>query len=78
MEKWSRDELDHIVKCTRDPSSLPPGMLDQMEAAKVGPFAHRPRDWQAAFDKAFVECRLQSFERDQTEMKRRFPRAGIK
>lgn len=45
MEKWSRDELEYIVKRTRDPSTLPPGMLDQMRAAKVGPFAH---DWNSA------------------------------
>jgi hypothetical protein len=53
MEKWSRDELDYIVKRTLDPSTLPPGMLDQMKAAKVGPFAHSEAEWQAAFGKIF-------------------------
>jgi len=55
MIKLSPAELDHIAKCTRDPTTLPPGMLDEMKAAKVGPFIHSDEEWAAALKKVFAD-----------------------
>jgi hypothetical protein len=53
-------------------------VIAEMKAARVGPWQHSPEEWQKSFDEVFAEDRFSSFERDQRELKTRFPKAGIK
>jgi hypothetical protein len=49
LASMTAEELDFIAKNTRDPSTLPEGMLDRMRELKVGPFIYSDEELAEAF-----------------------------